>query len=451
MTKSRRSFLQKLALAGGAGALGTFGGLGDFSQLARGAEADDRFFVFAYFGGGWDTILGLDPRDPARFTNDNMAITRIQPGYDIIGLDDPLVRRGDLTFGPYIGELADLADDVCVVRGMSMDTLTHEVGRRRFLTGKPPSGVLARGASGSVWLSSLFGGGEPIPNLSIGVESFNPTLPSWASALRVSSSNDLVAMLKRANPLLGDHLDVEVESFLANEADCGRSRHSEILRNADGSRERVRTLIERDLQSLFDFRGSGEEMDRIRSEFGFTTGQLNSPGARAAIAAQAITSGTCRCVTISAAGGSLDTHFQNWENDQGPRQQAGFNALARLARFLKNVPYGDDGESYFDRTTIVGFSEFMRTPLINARGGRDHWLTNSCVLLGGGIQGGQAIGASSDVGMSPQPVDLMTGQVSEDGEIIYPEHVLRSLLHIAGVENDAADFRVEPIWKMLRG
>ena len=46
-----------------------------------------------------------------------------------------------------------MAQKICVVRGMSMETLTHEAGRRRFITGKPPSGLLARGSSGATWLA----------------------------------------------------------------------------------------------------------------------------------------------------------------------------------------------------------------------------------------------------------------------------------------------------------
>ena len=40
-----------------------------------------------------------------------------------------------MTFGPYLGDLLGHASKLAVVRGISMDTLTHEVGRRRFLTG----------------------------------------------------------------------------------------------------------------------------------------------------------------------------------------------------------------------------------------------------------------------------------------------------------------------------
>ena len=43
--------------------------------------------------------------------------------------------------------------------------------------------------------------------------------------------------------------------------------------------------------------------------------------------------------------------------------------------------------------------EFGRTPKINARAGRDHWaLVNTMMFFGGGVQGGNIIGASDRTG-----------------------------------------------------
>jgi uncharacterized protein (DUF1501 family) len=106
-----------------------------------------------------------------------------------------------------------------------------------------------------------------------------------------------------------------------------------------------------------------------------------------------------------------------------------------------------------DHTTIVGFSEFSRTPLINERGGRDHALTNACFLAGGNIRGGAVIGASSDVGLAPQAIDFDTGELraTEDGgEVVRPEHILQTLFHDAGLDH-LADLRVNPIPALLRG
>jgi hypothetical protein len=48
-----------------------------------------------------------------------------------------------------------------------------------------------------------------------------------------------------------------------------------------------------------------------------------------------------------------------------------------------------------DETLVLMLGEFGRTPKINAQQGRDHWgPCQSVVVAGGGVRGGQVIGAS---------------------------------------------------------
>ena len=55
-----------------------------------------------------------------------------------------------------------------------------------------------------------------------------------------------------------------------------------------------------------------------------------------------------------------------------------------------------------ETTLVVWMGEFGRTPKINEKGGRDHWPEcNSMVLAGGGIRGGQVVGASDSIGAYP--------------------------------------------------
>ena len=52
-----------------------------------------------------------------------------------------------------------------------------------------------------------------------------------------------------------------------------------------------------------------------------------------------------------------------------------------------------------EETLVVCMAEFGRTPKINGSGGRDHWgHVYSVALAGGGVRGGQAIGASDKIG-----------------------------------------------------
>jgi Protein of unknown function (DUF1501) len=65
-----------------------------------------------------------------------------------------------------------------------------------------------------------------------------------------------------------------------------------------------------------------------------------------------------------------------------------------------------------NETLVVVMGEFGRTPRFNADGGRDHWPNCfSMMLAGGGIRGGQVVGASDRIGAQPttnpvRPQDL---------------------------------------------
>ena len=61
---------------------------------------------------------------------------------------------------------------------------------------------------------------------------------------------------------------------------------------------------------------------------------------------------------------------------------------------------------------VVVWGEFGRTPLINAKGGRDHWPRVSCALLaGGGMKHGQVIGATDKLAGEPTDRPVAFGEV----------------------------------------
>ena len=54
-----------------------------------------------------------------------------------------------------------------------------------------------------------------------------------------------------------------------------------------------------------------------------------------------------------------------------------------------------------DRTMVIVLGEFGRTPKINKDAGRDHWSNAMSVMFaGGGVPGGQVIGATDRQGYS---------------------------------------------------
>ncbi len=74
-----------------------------------------------------------------------------------------------------------------------------------------------------------------------------------------------------------------------------------------------------------------------------------------------------------------------------------------------------------DDTLVAVLSEFGRSPRINKAAGRDHWgPVFSVALAGGGIRGGQVVGASDAVGGLPRegmvtPEDITATMLNQLG------------------------------------
>jgi hypothetical protein len=65
------------------------------------------------------------------------------------------------------------------------------------------------------------------------------------------------------------------------------------------------------------------------------------------------------------------------------------------------------------RTLVVFLTEFGRTPRINREGGRDHWgAAGSLFFAGGGVRGGQVIGATDRQAANPVTAPWGPGDVA---------------------------------------
>ncbi len=66
-----------------------------------------------------------------------------------------------------------------------------------------------------------------------------------------------------------------------------------------------------------------------------------------------------------------------------------------------------------ENTLVVAMGEFGRTPLLNPRGGRDHWPgVWSILFAGGGVRGGQVVGSSDRLGAEPRDRPVTPAEVA---------------------------------------
>lgn len=450
MFTSRRGFLEVLGLATGGLVLRSTP-LGN----AFAAGTDPKFMLLVYFEGGWDQLLALDPRNQAlpqyQRVSGRAPTSGIEPAYTETAAATPFVdavmtatggtgvqTRGNVSFGPAVPDtMLAHASDLCVIRGMNMDTLTHEVGRRYLLTGKFPRGLAAAGSSiNTVW-SAQTGAMGDMPNISINTESYNEGLMPAASAVKVASYRDMLTVMQpQANTTLPAASENAVHHFEDTDDTCDQHGYdvSGLVTAFKESRRLGRNLAQPAKATLFDFKfPTPAGLTDLFTAFNLNaSADLNSMRGRAAVAGQAIVNGVSNVVSVGLANG-LDDHFDLF-NQQAVSQRDGWDALGRLVSYLKSKQVPGLTKSFWECTTMMVFSEFSRTPIINTRDGRDHFLTNSCLVAGPGIKGNTVFGASSNTGMTYQKWNFATGALdAANGNVIRPADVHATLLDSMGL------------------
>jgi hypothetical protein len=135
---------------------------------------------------------------------------------------------------------------------------------------------------------------------------------------------------------------------------------------------------------------------------------------RGCLVARRLVESGVRAVEVSMTG--FDTHADNFEGMQTQAELLD-PALATLIQDLK-------ARDLLDSTIVMCLGEFGRTPKINGLDGRDHWPTGfSCLLGGGGLKSGVAIGETDPTGEKKDPADPVS-----------VENLFATVLHQLGID-----------------
>ena len=123
-----------------------------------------------------------------------------------------------------------------------------------------------------------------------------------------------------------------------------------------------------------------------------------------------------------------------------PRLQEGFDALAAMLTDLR------EDDPMLERTTVMAYSDFARTPRINGNEGRDHWFAGS-VLVFGGLRPG-VFGATNPDDLGLVRIDFAIGRATTgEGMQLKPEHIAATLVTAAGL--DPVAYREDPISSLM--
>jgi hypothetical protein len=367
--------------------------------------------------------------------------------------DAPVEVRGDLqpiasaTPGLNVGELmpktARLTDKIAVLRAVSSRDNAHSSSGYAMLTGMPHLPLNVEGAKP--------GAPNDRPCLGAIVQKFRAStgalpgsvrLPEeiWNTGGKVWPGQDAGFLESSADPwyLFCDpnQPDFHVPGVaLPKELSSIRAAERQTLLTALNRRatapaplvadERWSKLTERAFDLISARRGGeafdlSRETDAMRDRYG-----RNRFGQSVLLARRLVEAGVSlvqvnwtRWATDTAASPGWDNHTNNAERLKTvlmpPMDQAYSALLTDLA---------DRG--LLDETLVVWMGEFGRSPKINKNAGRDHWgAVYSTALAGGGVRGGQVLGASDALGGQPKDA------------VVSPSDFAATILHALGVPTD---------------
>jgi hypothetical protein len=358
----RRGFLRGVATGtAGAAALSWL----DFVSL----KADDlrqqgRACIVLWMQGGPSQFETFDPKPGTPTGGETKAIATTVPGVRI---------------AENFPETAKLMDQISLIRAMTNKEGNHQRATYQLHTGYLPTGTVKHPSLGAIAAAELGSANFDLPHyvsiagpaqgagfLGVEYEPFvvqdpnqppaNVTLPRNVQPKRFTRRIELLKKLERDFAESGGQFAVEEHQALYDKA------ASVVLS------PRIQT---------FDL---SQEPDTLRDAYGRT------PFGQGCLLARRLVQIGVTFVEVRA--GNWDTHQQNFDRSRDLSKQVD-PGFATLLRDLKD-------HGLLDSTLVVWMGEFGRTPRINPNAGRDHWPKSfSVALAGGGVKGGQVIGATN--------------------------------------------------------
>lgn len=398
--QSRRDFIIK------SGALGLSLSVpfNAFSNQNRSLIGDDHFFILIQVSGGMDVTLGLDP------------LTHMGTGQKDVFLEyrpEDIIRSGNISFGPSAASLAAHAQDLSIVNGIVMRRdVGHESLRNYISTGTGDG-------------SSAF----------VGVE-----FDRLASKLPLGILVNQSISTGRYQPTLS-----RIDSFLANAREPVNPEDISFLnRFYKGD-----SALSETQQNYLRFKSN---QLKFTNALNGVVSSLGVEKDEAAVLAAAFLSSSAKTGALNLTNIlrdiDLDTH-SNHEGRHLESQKKVWDYISELFSLFKRVEYKSG--NLFDKTTFMVTTEFSRTPFLNPAKGKDHNVyTNSVLLAGKGVNGGNVIGGSHVIPGAERgglgqalhigsPLDYKTGLTvnSSNGTgLIFPENLVKSLHQVFGVNKD---------------
>jgi uncharacterized protein (DUF1501 family) len=299
------------------------------------------------------------------------------------GIFKPIKTRiPDVQFTELLPQLAEHADKLAVIRSMVSRETNHQRAQYLLHTGYLPQGTVEHPSFGAVVAKELGDENFDLPHfVSIRGPSFGAGfLGSTYNPLVVTNLSQPVENLLPPQYVTPDRLERRL--FLLRYLE---GKFADWTKNENQQRHLIAynkalRLMRSPLTKAFNI---AEEPESVKQAYG------DNDFGRGCLLARRLVEAGVRFVEVYLDG--WDTHQDNFTRTQ--RLCSILDpAFATLLKELKE-------RDLLDSTLVVWMGEFGRTPRINPNEGRDHWARGfSVVLAGGGIRGGQVVGATNEDG-----------------------------------------------------
>ena len=379
MSISRRQFLAQSALASAA-ALGAPA----FAGTPKTPLGKAEHCLFIWLGGGMSHVDTFD----AKTTRGD---GKKQAGcyYDTIETAIPGVR-----FCEHLPRLAKMAERIVPVRSVNHTVIDeHAAAVNRMHTGRPVSGSVVYPSIGSIIAHQRKAADEGVPPyVLIGYPSATRGpgfLGPKAGYVYLTDTAAGPGGLSRM-PEISDERERRREALLGTlrEGFLKRNPGDKIVQDYDDAIGEVFRLQGGDFMKAFDL---AAEPAALRAAYGDEFGQ------RCLLGRRLIQRGV-RFVEVGfnlnfVNGAGWDTHNAAQKEQHGLIQRLDQGVAVLLADLEK--------QKMLDKTLVVVATEFGRPSGFDAGGGRGHYgKCFTCVLAGGGLRTGQAIGTTDDLAMN---------------------------------------------------
>jgi len=282
--------------------------------------------------------------------------------------------------------LAKQARHLAVVRSLTSNQGAHEQGQYFMRTGYAMRGSIRHPTLGA-WSSHLLGRSNPnLPSyVAVSPGSQHPGAGFFGAEdqpLPIGAPDQGLPNSGRANGVTAKEFTARLDLLNALDQPFAAAHQAQSVAAYQALYQDAVTLMGSRELAAFDLK---QEPQALRDAYG------EGSFAQGCLLARRLIEHDVRVVEVELGG--WDTHDDNFDRvaDQAVILDRGLSALLADLR----------GRGLLDEVIVVVASEFGRTPKINQNNGRDHYpKAFSGLLAGGGIKGGQVIGATTEDGGS---------------------------------------------------